>query len=34
MITIIISTLSLALIGMSLRQIFHSLEFEHKIFSV
>ncbi|MGR9047099.1 potassium channel family protein [Halobacillus faecis] len=34
MITIIISTLSLALIGVSLRQIFHSLEFEHKIFSV
>ncbi|CDQ20366.1 potassium channel LctB [Halobacillus karajensis] len=34
MMTIIISTLSLALIGASLRQIFHSLEFEHKIFSL
>lgn len=33
MITITISILSLALIAASLRQIFHSLEFEHKIFS-
>lgn len=34
MITIIISALSLAFIGASLRQVFHSLEFEHKIFSL
>ncbi|WP_027956054.1 potassium channel family protein [Halobacillus kuroshimensis] len=33
MITIIVSILLLLLMGASLRQIFHSLEIEHKIFS-
>lgn len=33
MVTIIVSILLLLLMGASLRQIFHSLEIEHKIFS-